>query len=104
MTTMPCRSKYKVLLYMWRPLSHFMIIRFTIESTKARDLCRNRASQLMKNLEKHGLGTECHEMLLSAIEAYFDSPLATSSPPLARDIDYDDFSLANIVYAGIAKG
>lgn len=68
------------------PLSRFLNIRFTIESSKAEDFCIN---EIVK------LNSEYQNILLMAVKAFFSSPVANK-------IDYNDFSLANIVYAGLA--
>ena len=68
------------------PLSRFLNIRFTIESSKAEDFCIN---EIVK------LNSEYQNILLMAVKAFFSSPVANK-------IDYIDFSLANIIYAGIA--
>jgi 2-phospho-L-lactate transferase/gluconeogenesis factor (CofD/UPF0052 family) len=77
----------------WLPFQEF---RFTAESsTKARDLCDRKVSQLIRELERRGRPADCRTALFDAMAQFFAAPLAAS-------IRYDDFSLANILYAGLA--
>lgn len=71
------------------PLLSFLNIRFTIESSKAEKYCLERVDAEIK------LTSLQSDTLKDAIEVYFKLPLSTR-------IDYSDFSLANIVYAGLA--
>src|SRR6185312_1899105 len=58
--------------------------------------CRDEIVQLGKDLVKQGLSAHSCELLQVAVEEYFKSPVALQ-------IEYDDFSLANIIYAGLAR-
>lgn len=71
----------------WLP---FLDIRFTAPSKDVANYCINE----IKKLEaKPGAGP-C-TLLYGAVSSYFSSPTA-------EKIDYNDFSLANIIYAGLA--
>ncbi|MFL6603930.1 MAG: 2-phospho-L-lactate transferase CofD family protein [Steroidobacteraceae bacterium] len=78
------------------PWVTFLKGRFTVDSSIAREFCEAETLQLMETLEKQGSQVDCRSTFFSALEMYFQSPLA------AR-IDYEDFSLANIIYAGLAR-
>jgi 2-phospho-L-lactate transferase/gluconeogenesis factor (CofD/UPF0052 family)/hydroxymethylpyrimidine pyrophosphatase-like HAD family hydrolase len=77
------------------PWNAFLDIRFTSESSKAQDFCINAIDELAAAL---GLESTTAKMVLlkEAIETFF-------SIPVASKIDYTDFSLANIIYAGFAR-
>jgi 2-phospho-L-lactate transferase/gluconeogenesis factor (CofD/UPF0052 family)/hydroxymethylpyrimidine pyrophosphatase-like HAD family hydrolase len=77
------------------PWNAFLDIRFTSESSKAQDFCINAINELAVVL---GLESTTAKMVLlkEAIETFF-------SIPVASKIDYTDFSLANIIYAGFAR-
>lgn len=89
----------------WLP---FLNIRFTASSDMAKTYCRSRVDELAdkmgvyadKKLKAFGFDFDDQAiskiaLLQEAIDAYF-------SCPLAQKIDYNDFSLANIIYAGFA--
>lgn len=90
-------------------LSAFLDERFTVASTEARQHCQDRVkrvhSAMLFKAAKDVHGTEFEHLsaeieadvkiLEGAINAYFDVPIAGK-------IDYSDFALANIVYAGLA--
>jgi len=78
------------------PWLRFLSERFTIRSSKAKDFCNFNVAQLMQALRVQSLRAECCSILFNAIEEYFKSVLATK-------IHYKEFSLANIIYAGIAR-
>ncbi len=67
------------------PWLKLLDVRFTAETKAARDYCLKELNALNPPLE-----------IYEAIDAYFSSPLAGK-------IDYTDFSLANIIYAGLCK-
>lgn len=75
------------------PWLEFLDVRFTIESSKVKDFCLSKLKILVDKLghDKDGLSS-----VEDAIDVYF-------SIPTSLNIDYTDFSLANIVYAGFAK-
>lgn len=72
------------------PWHNFLDTRFTIETPKAKQFCLDKISDLEKSLDKNLF------LLKEAVEEYF-------SVTVANKIDYTDFSLANIIYAGFAK-
>ena len=77
------------------PWHAFLDIRFSKPADEVEEFCNNQINILQRALEQAGLPYNLG-VLDRALKAYFDSPLATK-------IDYDDFSLANIIYAGLAK-
>lgn len=84
------------------PWNDFLDIRFTIESSKARQYCLDEVDNLKAQLEifeasvKPILRKETNTTLVKeAIDKFFQIPIALK-------IDYTDFSLANIIYAGFA--
>lgn len=74
------------------PWHKLLDIRFTSTSDKAEDFCYVEINRALVN----GLSEKSALILHSAISEYFRTPDATK-------IDYNDFSLANIIYAGLAK-
>jgi len=74
------------------PWLNFLNIRFTVESSKARSFCHDKITQLAVT---GGISDSLTDLRL-AVDAYF-------SIAVAEKIDYNDFSLANIIYAGLAK-
>jgi 2-phospho-L-lactate transferase/gluconeogenesis factor (CofD/UPF0052 family) len=78
----------------------FLNIRFTVESSKAHAFCRNAVTELATALaqaDERGRYPASAELTLgSAIDEFFNTSIATK-------IDYNDFSLANIIYAGLAR-
>lgn len=78
------------------PWVSYLNHRFTVSPTDAHRYCNDSVLRLMLSLETHGRRVDGCGILFGAISEYFDSPLATS-------IDYNDFSLANIIYAGLAR-
>lgn len=85
------------------PWNEFLDIRFTEESSQVKSFCLSKVDKLEKDLQTYAQlnpvlnkkVTRC-QLVREAIEEYFKSPIATK-------IDYNDFSLANIIYAGFAK-
>lgn len=87
------------------PWNAFLDIRFTCESAKVQQYCMGEIDRLEHNLQAYqdlrdesSLTTTKHpqRLLREAVEVFFSSPFSTK-------IDYNDFSLANIIYAGFAK-
>lgn len=80
------------------PWNNFLDIRFTRESSQARSFCLEQIETLFTYLSIVDLGHKLtnKQLLIEAVETYFNTPIASK-------IDYNDFSLANIVYAGFAK-
>jgi 2-phospho-L-lactate transferase/gluconeogenesis factor (CofD/UPF0052 family)/hydroxymethylpyrimidine pyrophosphatase-like HAD family hydrolase len=76
------------------PLNAFMNIRFTTSAKEAKAFC-------LYEIEKYAVKNAnfpedaCIDIFRKAVETYFSFPMATK-------IDYDDFSLSNIIYAGLA--
>ena len=75
------------------PWLKFLNIRFTEETTKARSFCADAIAGLVSQLGAAPLQVEARLNL--ALDSFFKQPLA-------EKIDYDDFSIANIIYAGFA--
>jgi 2-phospho-L-lactate transferase/gluconeogenesis factor (CofD/UPF0052 family) len=71
-------------------LSKFLDIRFTCSAMTAQNYCLSQLGQLNGEVDKYHI-----ETMKKAIVKYFSFSSATR-------IDYNDFSLANIVYAGLA--
>jgi len=79
------------------PWISFLETRFTVEATEARALCEQMVRELIEKLSKETPpATGLPRTLSSAIEAFFSQSKSTS-------ISYRDFSLANIIYAGLAR-
>lgn len=74
-------------------LMQFLDIRFTIEAAKAEEFCLQKLTQLQKDCST--FTDRRLDPIFAAVKKYF-------SIPTASQIDYNDFSLANIVYAGLA--
>ena len=70
--------------------------RFTLERSKVLGFCRDQVAQLGTDLGAKGVSENPREILQVAVEEYFKSPLALQ-------IEYNDFSFANIIYAGLAR-
>lgn len=71
------------------PLLRLLEIRFTEETSEAQEFCLYALDQTTFARVEH------KQTLIDAINTYFKLPFATK-------IDYNDFSLANIIYAGLA--
>ena len=71
----------------------FLNHRFTCSANLARDYCLNKVAKLQKVCSP--FVDRRLDILTEGINKYF-------SMPAAHLIDYDDFSIANIVYAGLA--
>lgn len=73
----------------------FLDLRFSSASAdEAKVLCLERADRLVEELHGQGRSTESHVMLRHAIDEYF-------SHARAKEVMYEHFSLANIIYAGL---
>lgn len=82
------------------PWHAFLDIRFTVETSKAKQFCLEQVDKLDESLTTIDdqwmmKKSKAVKLIREAIEVYFSVPVATK-------IDYNDFSLANIVYAGFA--
>lgn len=81
------------------PWNKFLDVRFTSETNKAKEFCLSKLKELMEELRRDSQVSSSYCEILeveSAINSFFETPTASK-------IDYSDFSLANIVYAGLAK-
>ena len=78
------------------PWIKFLETRFSVTARHAPAFCKQSIYSLGRDLELRGQSISAKDMLLHAVDEYFLSPNAL-------DVDYVDFSLANIVYAGVAK-
>lgn len=78
------------------PWLKFLNIRFTQETSKVEQFCKDQIASLADELTRANQSTLSLQTIHDAIEEYFKSPIASK-------IDYNDFSLANIIYAGLAK-
>jgi 2-phospho-L-lactate transferase/gluconeogenesis factor (CofD/UPF0052 family)/hydroxymethylpyrimidine pyrophosphatase-like HAD family hydrolase len=79
------------------PFNGFLNLRFTSAPKDAHQYCLNKIDDLRKeltNLKHEGFSSKI-ETLKSAVNTYFAQTSATQ-------IDYNDFSLSNIIYAGLA--
>jgi len=77
------------------PWLAFLECRFTSETHETRKLCESKVATLLAEIGTRGRPTNCGDMLLDSIATFF-------AAPLAANIRYHNFSLANIVYAGLA--
>jgi 2-phospho-L-lactate transferase/gluconeogenesis factor (CofD/UPF0052 family) len=77
------------------PWHKFLDIRFSKPASEVEAFCIQQLNVLQKELEDYELPSNL-TVIDKAIASYFNAPLASK-------IDYDDFSLANIIYAGLAK-
>lgn len=68
----------------------FLDIRFDLEASKTQDYCLSEIAKLEKPHNKSDI-----ETMKNAVNHFFDQPKS-------RQIPYNDFSLSNIVYAGLA--
>lgn len=88
------RKNQATRLSLLRPASPWLDLlgrRFSCDAEAAFDTCMTEVNTLTRKLESQ---TAC-DLLTSAIEKYF-------SFPAARTVKYNDFSLANIIYAGLS--
>lgn len=80
------------------PWLNFLNIRFTVESSEAQSYCFQKINELSSKIGDDDSSAKITptKLLKEAVEEYFKSSIANK-------IDYNDFSLANIIYAGFAK-
>jgi 2-phospho-L-lactate transferase/gluconeogenesis factor (CofD/UPF0052 family) len=78
------------------PWLRFLNRRFSVHVSNALNVCEENVAQLLNSLDTHDLDIDISAILFRAVAEYFKSPLAMK-------VDYDDFSLANIIYAGLAR-
>lgn len=93
------RKNQATRLHLQNPHSPWLRVlngRFTLEHSKVLEFCRDQIVQLGKDLVTQGSPAAPCEMLQVAVEEYFKSPIALQ-------VEYNDFSLANIIYAGLAR-
>ena len=77
----------------WLPLLN---CRFTSPPKQAPGHCARAVEVLMRSLKARGEDPSRCGVLLDSIDQYF-------AVPKAMKIDYEDFALANVIYAGLAK-
>ena len=77
------------------PWLSFLDHRFTTSSREARGHCETQATLLAKCFEARGKGATGCRVVFDAIEEFFNRDTASR-------IAYDDFAIANIIYAGLA--
>ncbi len=77
------------------PWLKFLNIRFTKETSIVEDYCKDQLGKLGGELAHAGLPINLQD-ISDGIEEFFRCPIASR-------IDYNDFSLANIIYAGVAR-
>jgi 2-phospho-L-lactate transferase/gluconeogenesis factor (CofD/UPF0052 family) len=77
------------------PWSSFLDIRFTCATDEVREYCEKSVEQLVNLLPQENRRL-VSDTLSTALNAYF-------SAPTALKIDYSDFALANIIYAGLSR-
>jgi 2-phospho-L-lactate transferase/gluconeogenesis factor (CofD/UPF0052 family) len=93
------RKNHTTRLQLLNPKSPWLKLlkeRFTAEPATARGICWTGVTELKTHLEEQGCATECCNVLCAAIDEYFNAPLANR-------IEYTDFSLSNVIYAGLAS-
>jgi len=76
-----------------KPVNDFLDHRFTIEASKARQYCWEKMNEMWK---------DCSPRADRRIDIIQDGINFFFAQPGAKLIDYDDFSVANVVYAGLA--
>lgn len=79
--------KYK-LIHGKDDLARLLDIRFSIASTEAQAFVLNK-------IDAYNVGATKTQIMHAAVNTFFEQPLAST-------IDYNDFSLANLIYAGVA--
>lgn len=72
-------------------LHKFLSYRFTVPTSEAQDHCLAKIAELVEEVKDEHIASTFSD----AVVAYFKLPLAST-------FDYIDFSIANIIYAGIA--
>lgn len=70
--------------------------RFTLKPARVKDFCQEQIIQLVSDLKMQASPADPCELLQIATREYFNSPVALQ-------IEYVDFSFANIIYAGLAR-
>lgn len=78
------------------PCLDLLDLRFSAAPTDAYSFCRSRVDDLIKSLQRSGRDVGPFDALLGAVDAYFRQPAATQ-------LEYNDFALANVIYAGLSK-
>ncbi|HUP80133.1 MAG TPA: 2-phospho-L-lactate transferase CofD family protein, partial [Pirellula sp.] len=78
------------------PWLAFLNIRFTEETSTVENFCKDKFSKLAAELVQNGHSSNGVQDIYDGIDEFFRSPIASR-------IDYNDFSLANIIYAGLAR-
>jgi 2-phospho-L-lactate transferase/gluconeogenesis factor (CofD/UPF0052 family) len=78
------------------PWLNFLDLRFSTASANAESLCHERTAKLADSLREQGRPVDFVPKLHEAIDEYFRWPRA-------REVMYEDFSLANVVYAGLCS-
>lgn len=73
------------------PLIKFLDTRFTLRADEVQDFCHQKIGELANSLEY----STTYDTLSSAVNTYFSYSDSVK-------IDYNDFSLSNIIYAGLA--
>lgn len=77
------------------PWLSFLDHRFSVSSSEARRHCETQATLLVESLEAKGRSTASCQLVFESFEEFFRRDLALRTA-------YDDFSIANIIYAGLA--
>lgn len=93
------RKNHTTQLQMLSPNSHwqsFLNARIDCDAHRARNYCTDLVRRFTEQTRGEHRHIEYRDTLTAALEAYFTCPLA-------QKIDYSNFSLANILYAGLAK-
>jgi 2-phospho-L-lactate transferase/gluconeogenesis factor (CofD/UPF0052 family) len=78
------------------PWLKFLGSRFTMRTPEVRQFCSDQINQFVDNLDGKSVARDSRRILDNSIGSYFESPLAL-------EIEYNDFSLANIIYAGLGR-
>lgn len=78
------------------PWNKFLDIRFTVETSAAREYCLSQVAAFNRALGGGEVLSPVTTPLKDAIDVFFECPIA-------KKIDYTDFALANIIYAGLAR-
>ena len=68
----------------------FLDIRFDKPANEVKEFCLGQLNEIANRIDRNS-----YQVISRAITTYFDQPLALK-------VDYTDFSLANIIYAGLA--
>lgn len=85
------------LQYPASPWNKFLDIRFTSSALDAKKYCENAVNELeIKIMNENSFSISDLVSIRAAIDTYFNAHDALN-------IDYNDFSMANIIYAGLAR-